>query len=156
MTETDAGLAALEAAGLPFSDVEVRRAYFHGRILGYSIALIRMKPPARTLGPLLRDVPIPGLSTREKAEVFMTACQHGATATLSDRSLQLTTFEAQGSYSLTEELRTKLKSVHGAVILHVRLQVEEEEDRDRRFNNGPYWQPNSRDRRRGPAGSAGG
>ena len=125
--ETNAGLAALERAGLPLGDVEVKRTRFQGHLWGYTAVLIEMKSPARTLGPLSFDVPIANLNIHEKVSLSLASLtpSNGASVSLLADGLRLTTAAAQWSYSLTDSLRPELQSVHGAVVVRLRLQVEE-------------------------------
>ena len=125
--ETDAGLDALKAAGLPFGDVTVLRTHFQGQLWAYTAALIEMNPPTKTIGPLLRDVPIANLNDHDRLALSVASFSpaNGASVSLRADALHLTTADRQWSYSLTAQLRSKLESVHGRIIVHVRLQVED-------------------------------
>ena len=48
--ETDAGLGALKAAGLPFDDVKVTRTHFQGELLGYTAVLVGIESPHQDIG----------------------------------------------------------------------------------------------------------
>ena len=110
--ETNLGLSALEAAKLPFR--EVKRTHFQGQLWGYTAVLIEMKPRTTTVGPLLFDVPIARLEPANDASISSLG-----------NGLRLVTAARQWSYSLTGPLLPEQGSVQGAVVVRVRLQVEE-------------------------------
>jgi hypothetical protein len=125
--ETDVGLDALKAAGLPFGDVTIARTHFQGQLWGYTAVLIEMNPPTKTIGPLLRDVPVANLNDRDKLALSLASFRpvNGATISLLADALRLTTSNPQWSYSLTGKLQPELVSVHGSIVVRVRLQVAE-------------------------------
>jgi len=125
--EIDRGLAALEAAGLPPTEIDVKRAHFVRQKFSYTAALVQMKPPARTIGPLSSNVPLPSLATDGKVSLPVASFlpTNGGWMSVVGDAVQLTTAARHGSYSLAGRLRPDLQSVHGPVTLRVRLRVEE-------------------------------
>ncbi len=112
--ETNAGLAALEAAELPFQ--EVKRARFQGRVWGYTAVLIEMKPPVRTLGPFVYGLPMADLK----------ASGGGELTSLSD-GIRLITAAPRWGYSLVGRLRAAQESAQGAAVVRIRVRVEKGE-----------------------------
>ena len=125
--ETDSGLAALEAAGLHFHDIQVKRARFQGHSWGYTAVLVEMNTPNRTVGPLVADVPLASPDAHHAVSLLIGGFKpiNGANVLLHDGRLLFTTASPQWSYSLVGHLRSSLEAVHGPVVVRVRLRVEE-------------------------------
>ena len=105
----------------------VKRAHFVRQKFSYTAALVQMKPPARTIGPLSSNVPLPSLATDGKVSLPVASFlpTNGGWMSVVGDAVQLTTAARHGSYSLAGRLRPDLQSVHGPVTLRVRLRVEE-------------------------------
>jgi hypothetical protein len=116
--ETNSGLAALEAADLPFR--EVSRAHFQGQLWEYTAVLVEMKSSVTTPGLLLFNIPLARL------ELDPMAARDGSISLspLGDE-LRLITAARQWTNSLRVRLRPLLESVHGQVVLRVRLKVDD-------------------------------
>jgi hypothetical protein len=110
--ELNAGLAAIQAAGMPFREVE--RTHFQGQVWGYAATLIELKRPERSLGPLLFNIPLARLSPANGGSISPRA-----------DGLSLVTAPQQWSYSLMGRLRPEQESMQGAVVVRLRLQVED-------------------------------
>jgi hypothetical protein len=125
--ETDSGLAALEAAGLDFHDIQVKRGHFQGHSWGYTAVLVEMNTPNRTVGPLVADVPLASLDAHHPVSLLIGGFRpiNGASALLHADRLLVTTASLQWSYSLVGHLRSALEAVHGPVVVRARLRVEE-------------------------------
>jgi len=108
--ETNVGLGALEKADMRFR--EVNRAHFQGRTWGYTAVLVEMKRSLKSLGPFLSNVPLKNFEPTNGASIKSLPGGEG---------LQLMTAMPQWSYSLIGHLET----VHGPVVMRVRLQVEQ-------------------------------
>lgn len=124
--EIDNGVAALEAAGLQSAEIEITRTHYQGQLWGYVAALVRMKPPTRTLGPLLVDVQLPNLSADNEISLPLSSFQsaNGAQSTMLPEGLRLTTGEEQWAYSSIGRIRPYVQSVRAPVVVHLRLKVE--------------------------------
>ena len=114
-SETDAGLAALDAANLPFR--EIKRVHFQGDSWGYTAVLIQMKPPRLLVGPLLLNLPL----TRLEIDPVNV---NGSISRESD-GLHVITSAARWSNSVRTWLQLRASELHGAVTVRVRLRVEE-------------------------------
>lgn len=116
--ETNSGLAALEAADLPFR--EVSRAHFEGQLWGYTAVLIEMKSSGTTPALLLFNIPLSRLELDPMAardgRIFLSP---------GGDELRLITAARQWTNSLRVRLPPLLASVRGEVILRVRLKVVE-------------------------------
>ncbi len=126
--EIDKGLTALEAAGLSPSEVEITHTHLNGELWGDVAAIVRMKPPTRTLGPLLVDVPLPSLRADSYISLPLQSFYpaNGARSALSIDGLQMTTSATQWAYSLTSRIRPYVESVHGLIVARLCLKVEQE------------------------------
>src|SRR5262249_8802308 len=110
--EINTGLAALQAAGIPFE--EMQRTSFNGRVWGYSAVLIRLTPARRELGPRLFEVPLTPLQAANSGKARPNA-----------GGLVLDTAAQQWAYSLMGPVRPEHDATEGAAVVRVRLQVED-------------------------------
>ena len=122
--EVDAGLAALEKSGLRLSDAEVRRARFQGELWGYTATLVQMKS-TQTIGPLLTDVQVASPDQRGEISLPIENFRpiNGGSVSFRRDELAFTTASTPWSYSLVEHLQSALETVHGPVVLRIRLRV---------------------------------
>jgi hypothetical protein len=110
--EIDTGLAALRTAG--FSYREIERSRYHGKVWGYTAAVVTLKPPERPVGPLLFTLPLSSLQPN-----------NGGNATSTKEGLELITAQPQWAYSLMGPLSANRDSSNGPAVVRVSLHVEQ-------------------------------
>ena len=107
-TETNEGLAALEAAQIPFR--EVKRTHFEGQEWGFTAVLVDVKPPRS----LLFNIPTASLWS-----------ENGAILSSLADGLRVITAASPWTYSLVGRVGAEQHRVHGPVVARVRLLVEQ-------------------------------